>query len=304
MSAVARVVRSPLFYVGDKRKLVPQLLEIFPRKIDQFVEPFAGGGSVSLNVKANSFRLNDFDVWVSELHKWLGNPDRFDALILDLRKRIDLHGLKSTYFGYEVPAVLKNEFPKTYFAEINKDAFLKMRTKFNSENTFDPVDLYLLIIYGFNRMIRRNAKGEFNVPVGNVDFNQNVADAIFAYKEWSSTNEIAVSNLDFREFLGKIERKSETFVYIDPPYLLASAEYNKGWGPSDDIDLYGLLDELDAAKVKWALSNVLTYKDATNTILEKWSRKYMVHGISANYINYFDNTDKLPGEVLVTNYVR
>ena len=55
------MIRSPLFYVGDKYKLVPQLLELFPKQIDTYVEPFYGGGSSQLQVEASKYILNDID---------------------------------------------------------------------------------------------------------------------------------------------------------------------------------------------------------------------------------------------------
>ncbi|GAA7668876.1 hypothetical protein JP0566_03700 [Helicobacter pylori] len=48
-------IRSPFFYVGDKYKLMPQLNKLFPNNINQFIEPFVGGGSVFLNTKAKRY---------------------------------------------------------------------------------------------------------------------------------------------------------------------------------------------------------------------------------------------------------
>lgn len=42
-------IKSPLNYTGGKYKLLPQLLEIFPKEIDTFVDLFAGGGNVAVN---------------------------------------------------------------------------------------------------------------------------------------------------------------------------------------------------------------------------------------------------------------
>ena len=47
--------RSPLFYMGDKFKLLDQLKDRFPKKINNFIEPFTGGGSVFLNINANKY---------------------------------------------------------------------------------------------------------------------------------------------------------------------------------------------------------------------------------------------------------
>lgn len=36
-------VKSPLNYTGGKYKLLPQLLELFPKQVNTFVDLFAGG---------------------------------------------------------------------------------------------------------------------------------------------------------------------------------------------------------------------------------------------------------------------
>ena len=63
--------RSPLFYMGDKFKLLDQLKEKFPKSINNFIEPFTGGGSVFLNVNADKYFLNDRDKYLIGLHKHL-----------------------------------------------------------------------------------------------------------------------------------------------------------------------------------------------------------------------------------------
>lgn len=37
-------IKSPLTYQGNKYRLLPQLLPIFPKNIHTFVDVFAGGG--------------------------------------------------------------------------------------------------------------------------------------------------------------------------------------------------------------------------------------------------------------------
>ena len=65
------IARSPLFYVGDKYKLVREIRTHFPQTINRFIEPFVGGGSVMMNVEANGFLLNDINSYVINLHKML-----------------------------------------------------------------------------------------------------------------------------------------------------------------------------------------------------------------------------------------
>ena len=63
--------RSPLFYVGDKRKLIKEITPFFPQEIVRFVEPFVGGGSVFMNTNAEKYVLNDINDSVISLHKML-----------------------------------------------------------------------------------------------------------------------------------------------------------------------------------------------------------------------------------------
>ena len=65
------IKRSPLFYVGDKYRLMKQLVNYFPEKIDSFYEPFTGGGTVFLNIAANKYFLNDIDKNLIKIHEFL-----------------------------------------------------------------------------------------------------------------------------------------------------------------------------------------------------------------------------------------
>lgn len=65
------IVRSPLFYVGDKYKLVNEIKTHLPNKINRLIEPFVGGGSVFMNIDAADYLLNDIDSNVISIHKML-----------------------------------------------------------------------------------------------------------------------------------------------------------------------------------------------------------------------------------------
>lgn len=46
------IIKSPLNFTGGKYKLLPQLIPIFPDKIETFVDIFCGGCNVALNISA------------------------------------------------------------------------------------------------------------------------------------------------------------------------------------------------------------------------------------------------------------
>lgn len=296
------IKRSPFFYVGDKYKLMPQLIELFPKDIDGYYEPFCGGGSSFLNTSARRFIVNDIDRYIIKLHKFFqDNAAQSDKLISDLYALIEYYGLSCSYLGIQVPDELKRQFVKTYYARNNKEAYIKMRADFN-ENQDDMKLLYLLLIYGFNHMIRFNLKGSFNLPVGNVDFNNNVSKALNGYFDFILENDISFLNLDYKEFLKKQKFSNKDFVYCDPPYLISQSEYNKLWDEDKERELYETLDWLDKKGVRFGLSNLVNHKGQENTILVEWMKNYKFYSINSNYISYNDNTIKQDTqEVYVTN---
>lgn len=297
-----KVYRSPFFYTGDKYKLINELKNYFPKEIDKFIEPFVGGGSVFLNSNAKSFYENDIDKNIMSIHNFLSSFSSLDDLLNILFSKIEEYNFSCSYKGKTVPQELKSKYVKTYFAKHNADSYKKLKEKYNASDRSDIADLYLLLIYGFNRMLRFNQKGEFNLPVGNVDFNQNVVETLTNYVNLTNQKKIYWSNEDYKSFLSKIVTTENDFIYLDPPYLITSSEYNKFWKQKDDDELYSLLDEFTKKKIRFALSNVVTYKGKENIKLLKWAKKYNVYPVKSNYINYHDNSIKSFSEVLITNY--
>ena len=297
--------RSPLFYMGDKYKLLPEISKYFPNNINRFIEPFTGGGSVYLNIDAKEYLLNDIDSEIVALHKFLiasaNDPEAFFKKVIKITKT---YNLSRSFVEDVVPEKLKKEFVKTYYAKFNKPGYLKLRDNFNKTKD-DYAKLYVLLIFGFNRILRFNSEGNFNLPVGNVDFNKNTARALNKYFETVQKNKIKFHTKDFSDFLNKIRFKKNDFVYLDPPYLITFGEYNKFWSDEREEELLHYLDLLSKKKVNWALSNVTDYtkkgEKLENKILKNWMKKYTVKTIKSNYISFHNNQQKAINEVLVTN---
>ena len=299
----SKTIRSPFFYVGDKYKLMPQLKQLMPKKIEQYIEPFVGGGSSFLNSKGTSYMLNDVDSYVVELHRQIGSytgksEELFDALF----EIIDFYGLSCSYRGICVPENMKKKYVKTYYSKYNKDAYIRMRKDFNA-NKNDFLRLYLLLIYGFNHMIRFNGKGDFNLPVGNVDFNNNVYQALNNYLDFVGEHEIEFFNMDYISFLERIRFEKNSYVFLDPPYLISMSEYNKLWNDKKEDELCEYLDSLNERGIKFGITNLITHKGKVNQRFLEWSKRYCAYDVKSNYISFNDNTIKADSqEVFVTNY--
>ena len=64
-----KYIKSPLNYVGGKYKLLDQIIPLFPSDIDTFVDLFAGGFNVGINVKAKKLFVTIMKKWLSIFSK-------------------------------------------------------------------------------------------------------------------------------------------------------------------------------------------------------------------------------------------
>ena len=277
-------IQSPLNYTGGKYKLLNQLMPLFPKKIDRFIDLFGGGGNVCVNIDANVIIYNELDINVYNIVKGIYDSD--DSIINTIDDIISSYRL----------------------SKINKEGYLELRKKWNASKDKDWVELYTLILHSFNNSIRFNSKGEFNVPFGRrSSFGSKFKIKFQQFKQLIQSKNIYFYNQSFEQLTKKSDIGSNDFWYIDPPYLITTANYNEngGWNETMERLLYTELDRISSKGCKFALSNVIEHKGRSNDILKKWMKKYNVHYIKSNYNNcnyQSKDKDKPTIEVLITNY--
>lgn len=66
-----KYIKSPINYIGNKYKLIGQIIPLFPDNIDTFIDVFGGSGTVLINTKANKYIYNDINQYVSNIFKGL-----------------------------------------------------------------------------------------------------------------------------------------------------------------------------------------------------------------------------------------
>lgn len=278
-------IKSPLNYVGGKYKILPQIMPLFPPDINKFIDLFAGGCNVGINIKANKVLCNDLQKEVMILMKSLK----------ELGTEKSLHTLKTTIEKYQL-------------SKTNEEGFKKIREDYNNGNKSWDM-FYAMVTNAFNYQIRFNQKGEYNMPFGRnrSSFNPSLEKNFISFVNELENKNIMFTSNDFRTL--KIEKLCPNdFVYADPPYLITCASYNEsdGWNMKDELDLLTLLDNLNNSNIKFALSNVLESKGKSNDILKEWSVKYKVHKLDYTYknCNYQkrDKSETSTIEVLITNY--
>ena len=272
--AEKKIIPSAINYTGGKYKLLPQIMKYFPNNVDNVVDLFCGGCNVGINLSSNKVVFNDKNehlIGLFNAFKRLDEKYIFDTIFDNIKK-------------YDLSLVAEHGY-KFY------------------------VLLYLLMIYSFNNQLRFNNKGEFNLPVGKRDFNLKMQNKLKDFLHRIKSGDYTFINEDFREVL--IDNLDEnSFVYVDPPYLITTATYNEssGWTEDDEKDLLSLLEKLDRKNIKFALSNVLECKGKENSILKEWlNRNNRFKTIFLNYSyansNYHKkDKESITKEILVINY--
>ena len=285
MTETNEYVKSPLNYTGNKYKLLPQLIPVFPQQINTFVDLFGGGCNVGINTNAKKIIYNEKQKEVYSLFE-------------------GLYGADSNKIIEQVESVILS-----YNNIQTKEDYLRLREDYNS--TKDWLKLFILSCYSYCFALRFNSKGGFNMPsgVGRSSFNSSIKARLLTFTEHIQKLNIKFTNHDFRQ-LNVDKLNSDDFVYCAPPYLITTASYNEngGWTVQDEKDLYILLDKLNDYNIKFALSNVIVHKGNNHTMLMELAEKYNTYALNMRYDTSWRATRKVEDipketiEVVITNY--
>ncbi len=280
-----KYLKSPLNYIGGKYNLLSQIIPLFPKNINTFIDLFSGGANVAINVQSKNTICNDLNSIIIEMFKTFHDKDT-NIILNHIKKRIQKYSLSKE----------------------NKKGFLQFRDEYNK--TRDPLDLYTLTCFSFNYQFRFNSKHEYNNPFGRnrSQFSVQMESNLVSFIEELKRKNIHFVSNDFRDF--DITGFGEgDFIYCDPPYLITTGSYNDGkrgfkdWGTAEEEHLLAFLDRANARGIRFALSNVLEHKGRKNTILNNWCNKYRVVPILSSYSNSSYNTNRGGSkEVLILNY--
>ena len=289
-----KYLESPIFYMGNKYKLLKQLIPLFPKQCDTFLDLFGGSGVVSMNYQGTRKTIyNEFNGNIVNLVKIMveNKPQELDIYFKDKIKQYDLETC-------DIKTADK-------ISERRKDNYNKLRYDYNNSINKDYRDLFLLACYSINHLIRFNKDSQFNASSGKGTYNEKRYKKICDMNEQFKNIEIFNKNCFDIDF--SLLEKGD-FVYCDPPYLNTEAVYNEkrafgGWNIDDDYKLFDILEKLNDKGVKWGLSNVFVNRGKENAHLIEWCNKnnWNVYHLNRNY-NPFSRGNSNNDEVYICNY--
>ena len=290
------MIISPIYYMGSKKKLIKKgLIELFPKNINKFIEPFGGSAIVSMNTQANIYFISDIDNNLVDLYK-LFKYNEANTIINHINNRIDEYGLARE-------RTKRNKFKDKEKIEKYKQAYMNFRKHYNENK--NVLDFYTLMFYSFSQQFRFNNKGDFNMPCGNDCFSKINEEYIKNGCNFFNKDTVCIGNSDFRTI--NIDLLDENdFIYLDPPYLNTTATYNEngGWTIQDENDLYKLCEKLNDKHINFGLSNVFENKEKKNEKIIKWceDNNWKVYLFDKHTYTACGKGNSNAKEVFITNY--
>jgi len=258
------IVKPFMKWVGGKTQIIDTVLELFPTEMNNYHEPFLGGGSVLLGLlshrQTGSIKITG-KIYASDLNSNLialykniqSNPDE---LIAEVKK-------------------LTDEFARCEAIEVNREAstleealtsqesyYFWIRSRFNAfskdERTTVPASAMLLFMNKtcFRGVYREGPRG-FNVPFGNYK-RPSILDEEHIRLVSRLIQNVIFTQCSFTDSLSKIT--SGDFVYLDPPYApeneTSFVSYTSdGFNLEAHALLFKLCGDMKSNNVRMLLSN-------------------------------------------------
>lgn len=205
--------KSPLRYPGGKARAVKQILNIIPAAEDILVSPFFGGGSVEIAAAYLGKTVIGYDIFTPLVDFWIELLQNPDVLANKVKEYFPLS--KSRFYDLQKMSFNDRLESAAVFYVLNRSSF------------------------GGSTLSGGMSPGHPRFTESSIDYLQN----------FQATN-LSVSSGDFHQ---TIVNHSNSFLYLDPPYLIENSLYGKNGDTHKGFDHEGLCSLLQH-RDKWVLS--------------------------------------------------
>lgn len=248
-----KIVVPPVKIQGIKTKLIP----FIKNNIDfnnsaTWYEPFMGSGVVGFNLAPKNAEFSDINPYIIDFYNSLKNKKITPNIV---RSYLEEEGEKLS----QTPAD-KNSY------------YYDVRRRFNKQH--DPLDFLFLQRSNFNGMMRFSKNG-YNVPFGRKPNRFKPALITKIVNQVEKTQDLILYNnwnfksISWKEAISNV--KSNSFIYLDPPYIGRNTDYYSSWEYSDALELVNFFN--DHRDLHFALSMWYKNKYRENNYIKLWRGK-------------------------------
>lgn len=217
------MIKPFLKWVGGKTQIIDEVTEKFPYTINNYYEPFLGGGSVLLALlckqKEEKIKIRG-KIIANDINKNLINV--YKTIQTDPHKLIEqLKKLCSAYNSIKEDKMSSK--PKRGLSVSEEDClkskeafYYWIREKYNnSEPNVESAAQFIFLNKTCFRGVYRESKNGFNVPFGNYT-NPSIYDEEHIIEISKLIKDVIFTNESFEKVICEVKRND--FIYLDPPY--------------------------------------------------------------------------------------
>lgn len=189
-------------YVGGKATHIGKIIKFFPETFEHYYEPFIGAGGLFFHMKQNDLMYGDIKSWnISDLN--------FELIECYKHVRDDVTAFTKIFSEMQT----------------DEDFFYSIRKKYNeSEQSIEKSVMYFYLLnFCYRGMYRVNSKGYFNSPYCHSRESLSIKNITKKLKIISELlQDVNITNAGY----DKIKPKSNSFIFMDPPYHETMDSYN------------------------------------------------------------------------------
>ena len=292
-----------LKWVGGKTQIMDKIISKFPKEINNYHEPFLGGGSVLFallsHMRQNKIQVN------GKIYAYDVNP-----ILINVYKHIQenpeqLHEYIDMYWTLydKIDGKVVNRNPKDIDeARTSKESlYYWLRDKFNKmdKETMEASALFIFINKTCFRGMYREGPNGFNVPYGHYK----KTPAMLSLEEILYISDF-IKNVEFisQGFDVSLTNIQEgDFVYMDPPYAPENDKSFVGYvadGFTYEMHekLFESILKLDEINVKFVLSN------SNVTLVKEFFSNFTNEPVKARRAINAKNPDSTTTELIIYNF--
>lgn len=267
-------------WAGGKTQLLDKIKDRIPNSINNYYEPFVGGGAVLFELGLHNAYISDINQELINVYSCI--KENVDVLMKELDILCDEH---------------EKHLDK-------KEFYLQVREQYNEKikNNVLDIEMAAKFIYlnkhCFNGLYRVNSKGLFNVPFNNKKTG----------KSYDKENLLEISsylknvNMLCQDFEKTCQDcKEGDFVFFDSPYAplnpTSFESYTKeGFAKEEHIRLANLFKKLSDRGVNCMLTNHNT------PFIRELYKEYNIEIVPVKRLINSDSKNREGEEVIITNY--
>lgn len=300
------VTKSPIHWIGGKKKMLKDIIEHLPPSFNNYFEPFLGSGIVFINLpKSASSRtrsyINDYNTEIINIFRCIRD---FPNEVIS-----KLHKMERDFIS--TPSIHR----KNFFIE-KRSLLNELLQNKGISNKVERACHYIFVNKtSFSGVMQANRKGNISSSFGHfTSRNPKICngDDILLLSKQLQQHKTSMYDGDYRKILKKAQKGD--FIFLDPPYvpdphikytvkyqrhgIFSTTKKEDGWQKEDFEDVITTFKELDSRGCKVMMTNF------ESTFIRKECSSYTIIPVESKrkITSKMGKNKNVQTDILIMNY--